>query len=338
MRPTVRIRRKLCPRPYADRVPAEVVESVVSVAERTGAEFVFLNLVDLAPIARSLKEKLAKQVKIVLLSHGLESVDYLHAIRVRNGSTAVANTNKFERDTLARQLISECSQRQFIDRVFCLAPFEVEIERWLGARDVSWLPRTIPSNPLKWSPVPSRVGFVGALDHPPNAEGLKLFASALSEVAQRQAILRVVGGPAQYGAELSRAFPIIEYLGPLSKDELEQEASTWSCFVNPIFCYARGCSTKLAVGLGWGIPVVTTPAGCRGYCWREGTLAIADTPEAVAKLAIRMLDPEYRLQAQREILRIVESAPSLMDVAAKAREALLEPKANSEYVSCLNFN
>lgn len=326
----VRIRRKFRPRPYADRVPPEVIENVISAAEATDAEFVFLNLVDLAPIARPLKEKLRKPVKIVLLSHGLESVDYLHKMRARDGITAFANTNRPERDTLAKQLISECMHRQYIDYVFCLASFEVEIERWLGARRVTWLPRTIPDNRLQWCPVPGRFGFVGALDHAPNVEGLSLFAAALTQAAPSKATLRVVGGPAKRGAEISKRFPIIDYLGPLSKGELEQEASTWSCFVNPIFCYARGCSTKLATGLGWGIPVISTPAGRRGYSWREGTLPISDTPEGLAGLALRMLDPEYRSNAQREVLRIAESAPSLADVAAQFREALVGAAAMPE--------
>jgi hypothetical protein len=322
-RPIVRIRRKMRPRPYADKVAPEVIDRIVSAAERTRSEFVFLNQVDLAPIACALKEKLRKRVRIVLLSHGLESVDYLHKMRSKNGIAAFANANRFERDTLARQLISEYMHRQHIDHVFCLAPFEVEIERWLGARNVSWLPRTISANRLRWSPVHARLGFVGTLDHAPNTEGLKLFASALGQVAGREIKLRVVGGPSKEAAKICDLLPMTEYLGALSNEELESEASTWNCFVNPIFCYARGCSTKLAVALGWGIPVISTPAGCRGYAWRDGTLSVAETPEGLARLAIQMLDPEYRLHAQREVLRVIDSAPTVMDVGRQIRGALL---------------
>lgn len=331
----VRLLRKICPRPYAHRVPPAVAGNVLSVAKRIGAKFIFLNLGDLAPIARPLREGLSKGARIVLLSHGLESVDYLHAIRARSGHTAFDDITKSNRATLARQLILECTQRQFIDQVFCLAPFEVEIERWLGAKQVTWLPRTIPTKTLTWAPRPGRLGFVGSLDHPPNREGLELFASALSNLAGGRAILRVVGGPPESASEIIRRFPFIEYLGPLSNVELEEEAGTWNCFVNPIFCYARGCSTKLAVGLGWRIPVITTPAGCRGYSWQEGVLPTAETPEGLAKLAIQMFDGEFRSQAQREVLRIVNSAPSLMEVAAKAYAELMPAKTDSDEAPCL---
>jgi hypothetical protein len=287
------------------------------------AEIIFLNVVDLAPIARALKERIGDQAKIVLLSHGLESVDYLHALRAKTGSSAFKGTSKFERLTLSEQLIAESIQRQFIDHVFCLAPFEAEIERWLGAKAVTWLPRLIPSHPLNWSPVAGRLGFVGCIDHPPNKEGLELFAPALSRVGRGKAVLRLVGGPRTVAERIAQRFPCIEYLGPLSNLELEEEARSWNCFVNPLFCYARGCSTKLGIGLGWQIPVIATPAGCRGYTWREGIMPMSETPAGLAELAIKMLDADYRSWAQREVIRIVESAPTLSEVAATAREALL---------------
>jgi len=124
--------------------------------------------------------------------------------------------------------------------------------------------------------------------------------------------------------DISRRFPgLIEYLGPLSDADLEKEASTWNCFVNPLFCFARGCSTKLATALGWRIPTITTPAGCRGYTWKQGSLPIAETPEGLAGLALRMLDAGFRNSAQHEVVRIVESAPSLAEVAAIMRDALV---------------
>lgn len=320
----IRALRKVRPRPYTHRVPPTTVQNALSAVQRTGSRFVFLNLVDLAPIASNVKRGLGKDVKITLLSHGLESVDYLHAIRTKNVRRLFDKVARSTRATLGMQLVAECTHRQFIDQVFCLAPFEVEIERWLGAKKVTWVPRTIPQNALSWSPRPRRLGFVGRLDHAPNREGLELFASALNDLAGTEVRLRVVGEPLQSVSNKTRHLPCVEFLGPLSNEELEKEASTWNCFVNPIFCFARGCSTKLAVALGWQIPVITTPAGCRGYTWRQGVLPIADTPDELAQLAIRMLDSEIRSNARREVQQIVTSAPSLAEVASRVRETLLE--------------
>jgi hypothetical protein len=231
--------------------------------------------------------------------------------------------------TLGRQLVEESAQRRYIDHVICLNPFEAQIERWLGTRSVSWLPRTIPDRvPLNWSPVHGRLGFVGTLDHPPNRDGLIQFLEALETLAPAGIEVRVVGGPPAAGAGLAKRFRLVRYLGALTDEALDKEASTWTCLVHPLFCYARGCSTKLAVALSWQIPVLTTPQGCRGYTWREGSLPVADTPEAFARLALRLADPEPT--AQKEVAVIVRSAPTLNDVAALVRGALLSGGAIKE--------
>jgi hypothetical protein len=316
-----RLGRRLWPRPYPPEWRPGLLEEVVARAREIRARFIFLNLVNLAPFAALLRPRVGAGCKIVLLSHGLESVDSLHAIRAHVGTGKGAGSIRMER-MLGRQLVEESVQRRYIDHVICLNPFEAEIERWLGTRSVSWLPRTIPDRvPLNWSPVLGRLGFVGTLDHPPNRDGLIQFLEALETLAPPGIDVRVVGGPPAAGAGLARRFRLVRYLGALSDEELDKEASTWTCLVHPLFCYARGCSTKLAVALSWQIPVLTTPQGCRGYTWREGSLPSADTPEAFARLALRLAEPE--LAAQKEVAAIVRSAPTVNHVAALVRAALL---------------
>src|SRR6202030_3441853 len=191
-----------------------------------------------------------------------------------------------------------------------------EIERWLGAKAVTWLPRTIPHRaPLCWSPNPDRIGFVGTLDHPPNKDGLIRFLQALEPLAPENVELRLVGGPTAVGKELAERFRSVRYLGPLSNEHLDGEAATWSCFVHPLFCYARGCSTKLAVALSWQIPIATTAAGCRGYVWRDGVLPLAETPDLLARLALRLTQHEAGLEARGQIQAIADSMPGVDQVA-----------------------
>lgn len=320
-RPRVRLKRKLWPRPYCDQIPPFVVADVAAVVRKTGARFVFLY--DAAPLAAALRAELGNNVQIVMLSLGMESVDYLHKLRSRDEIGEFFCTPHTRRAMLADQLFAESAQRQCMDHVFCLAPFEAEIERWLGARAVTWLPRVVSGPPLSWGPQGNRIGFVGSLSHEPNLEGLLQFVKALEPLAPKELSLRVVGGPEKIGRDLARRFRFIEYLGPLSDPELEAEAATWNCFLNPLFCFARGCSTKLAVALGWHIPVLTTPSGCRGYTWSAGELPVADTPEAFARLAIAMMDRETAENARREIQLVAGSSPTVNDVAAKIRAALL---------------
>lgn len=319
-RPHVRLQRKLWPRPYTNQIPPYVASDVAAVVRDTGARHVFL--FDAAPLAAPLRAQVGAGVRIVMLSIGLESVDHLHKLRAREEVAEVCKLPRVSRATLARKLCAEHFQRQYIDHVFCLSPFEVEIERWLGARAATWLPRTIPGTALSWRPHPNRIGFVGSINHEPNIEGLLQFAKALERPAPEGLSLRIVGAPEKIGRALAQRFRFIEYLGPLPDAELEVEAGTWSCFVHPLFCWACGCSIKLAVALGWQIPVLTTPAGCRGYTWSAGELPLAETPEELARLAIVMLNPETAAAARREVQQVVRSSPSLDQVAAVIRRAL----------------
>lgn len=318
-RPVTKLKRKLRPKPYANLLPPDLPDRVATAQRQNEAHFIFLNGVDLAPLAAALRTRLPETTRIVLLSYGLESVDFLHTARARGEMTSAAA------ERLGAQQFAESRQREAIDHVFCLAPFEAEIERWLGARKVDWLPRALPAGDvLPWQPDPNRIGCVSTLDHPPNWEGLALFLRELDPIAPPNLRFRLVGGPEDRGRELARQFPRADYLGTLDDAALAAGAKTWSCFVHPLFCYARGCSTKLAVALGWRIPVVTTTAGARGYIWREGEIPFADTPAELARLAVTMLDPGNARNAREQIGRVADSMPDRREIAEKLRGALIE--------------
>jgi glycosyltransferase involved in cell wall biosynthesis len=253
----------------------------------------------------------------VLLSHGLESVDFLHTIPLDSHSRHLQSE-------LGKRLLAERRHRVAIDHVFTLTPWEAEIERWLGAKGVTALPRTMTKRaPLEWNPDASRLGFVGTLDHPPTRDGLEQFLAAFERFAPASMHLRVVGGPDASGRSLASRFRSVRYLGPLDDRALEAEASTWSAFVHPLFCFARGCSTKLATALAWRIPVVTTPAGARGYVWREGVLPMADSPETLALLACAMMDHAAAVRARDEIAAIGRTCPTTEEVGQIVEHALL---------------
>ena len=97
---------------------------------------------------------------------------------------------------------------------------------------------------------------------------------------------RLVGSPSAKGKELAKRFPFLDYLGFLPEEQLRSEAGTWCCFVNPIFEYAKGCSTKLAVALGWGLPIATTEYGARGYSWDVCRLPLARSAAELAQFVI----------------------------------------------------
>ena len=83
---------------------------------------------------------------------------------------------------------------------------------------------------------------------------------------------------------------------------------------------------KLAVALGWRLPVATTTAGCRGYTWSAGALPLGETPEELARLAISMTNRETAARARREIEQVAGSSPSVEQVGGIIRNALWAPK------------
>ena len=319
-----RIRQRLVPEPYPPQWRPSAVSDIVSSALRVNARLVFLNLVNLAPLALALKPQVSADTRVVLLSHGLESVDFLHTIPFDSYS-------RHQQSELGRRLLAERRQRVAIDHVFTLTPWEAEIERWLGARGVTPLPRTVMKRaPLTWTPDASRLGFVGTLDHPPTRDGVEQFLTAFEPLAPSSLHVRVVGGPEASGRALADRFRSVCYLGQLDDRALEAEASTWSAFVHPLFCFARGCSTKLAIALAWSIPVVTTPAGARGYVWREGVLPMADSPGAVARLACDMTDRSTAIRAREEIAAVARSCPTTEEVGRIIQRALLGTSREAE--------
>jgi glycosyltransferase involved in cell wall biosynthesis len=216
-----------------------------------------------------------------------------------------------------------------LDFIFCLSPFDVELEHWLGARQVAWIPRTVTSDPIDWKPRGNRLGFVGRLDHVPNIEGLLLFLKSLSGLGGSGVRVRIVGGPDRIGRLLMKLFSTVDYLGMLPDDELREEASTWSGFINPIFCYSRGCSTKLATAISWQIPIVTTTSGRRGYTWKRGTLLVADSPDAFSSLSLSLIDLEVARKARERVVEVAQSSPSI-EIVGKQIARLLAITCSDE--------
>jgi hypothetical protein len=193
----------------------------------------------------------------------------------------------------------------------------------VGAARVGWLPRVVEPALLEWVPIGTRLGFVGTLDHAPNLEGLVEVLERLCSRNDAKGLrIRVVGGPARIGRWLTQKYRLVDYLGPLDDSSLHEEAGTWNGFLNPIFCQSRGCSTKLASAIAWGIPIVTTSPGHRGYTWKEGSLLLGETPEAFASLCVELLDRTRAEKARRGVVQLATSSPRTDDVAAKLRVML----------------
>jgi len=139
---TNRVKRKLGPEPYCHQFNAEKAIEDLRNSIDDSVEYIFLNQYVLRPLAKIIKENINQKVKIVLLSHGLASVDYLHEIRASRNLTG-NNVSGKSASYLGKQLIEETNHSLYIDHVFCLTPIECEIEKWLGAKKTTHIPRII---------------------------------------------------------------------------------------------------------------------------------------------------------------------------------------------------
>jgi len=312
------------------RLGIEVLERYDCVADfprlrglvkESGANLVAINQVALLGFAGLLKQALGGKIKILLLSHGNESGDFLHEVVRRRYATGVLRLRDICRlgMTIYREAVAF---KDCFDVVLALSETDAHTIRWMGAARTVFIPRLLERREIGWSPILRRVGFIGTLNHRPNLDGLTALLEQLSW-KKRPPTVRVVGGPVECGRALQAQFNFVEYVGQLSDDELEREAATWAVFVNPIFWYARGASTKLAIGIGWGLPIISTSPGNRGYRWQRGNLMTTESPCQMADAVDLVCGDSQRLAEMAHETRLIsDSGPRLEELAGDVLQAI----------------
>lgn len=320
-----RLQRKLFPERYPKLIPREFLLQVKDAYQKQRPDFVFCNFTNYLPLAAQLRAILPAHVKMVLLSHGLVSVDDVHRDRIARLPFAKSHVKRLGPILIGKAIVTEMQNLPLFDHTFCLAEFEVPICRWLGARSVSWWPRTIPHEcELDWKPEGGRIGLVGTLDHPPNLEGVFLFCEALAKHGGTVPRLRLVTRSKAVAKDLRQRYDFVDDLGSLEDPgKMEAEAATWSAYIHPIFCLAMGCSTKLATGIAWGLPIISTEAGIRGYSWAEGNLLLAADADEMARLSIKIQDRKTAEATKKETMKVRSTTLSISAVSCRFREKLL---------------
>ena len=316
-----RLIRKLRPKPYQRTLPEGFAANVREAARRSGAHWIFINQSE-AALALKLSDLRGEGIRLCLLSHGTDSCDYLHLARIRAELHPDSPISRRDAQWLGGLLFEEQRQHRLFDAVFCLSETDRHLEQWLGGANVVVLPRVVADRALAWQPVAGRIGTVSTLTHGPNFEGLIQLCRTLASRRTGNLRLRIVGTPVTIGEQLARDFPIVDYLGGLSDAQLATEAVTWCAFVNPLFCYPRGCSTKLAVPLEWRIPIATTRAGARGYVWDEGLIPFAETPTQLADLVVSLSDPAVAQRQQAAVRLQAERSPNPATLSELVRRTL----------------
>jgi len=260
------------------------LEEIVSTIISDNIRLVLFNQVNLAHWSETIKERVSSNVKFIALSHGNESGDYLHEI-THSPNTSVLKTWKLGKLLVKEKAIfSRC-----LDAVITISDNETYIDQWLGAQHVFYLPRLLKPDFIDWKPQPNTIGFVGTLNHLPNIEGIQLLAGQL-QLRGFDGIMRIAGSPPELGYSLEKKHSFIQYCGVSDETQLKAEAASWAIFLNPVFWYARGSSTKLSKAINWGLPAVSTQAGARGYDLSDESLVTKDNlPASMAEKVIYTL-------------------------------------------------
>lgn len=279
------------------------------IIKQNNIQYIFLNLTNTIKFSYSIK-KLFPSVKIILCSHGNESGDFLHEIALQKWQFGLKNI--ISQFSLGKMLQIESIYRKYIDLVLTVSDVEVNIEKWLGAENVYMVARTINGSMIEHQPVSGRIGFFGDLSHAPNYYGIRDLCYQLKKRKTKWLELRLVGVQKKISESLEAEFPFLSYLGYLTEEQLQKEMSTWTFSLNTVFYYSRGVSTKLGKSLGWGLPVITSKKGMRGYKWQDGEILNCDTAKEMATLISQHANSIQASQYYRnEILKMKESSPSL---------------------------
>ena len=313
---------------------ATMLQSVLSTLKATGCAVVAINQVSLLPLGRLLKAELGDRVTVICLSHGSESGDVLHEV-VRE-ATHGAIRDRLAEWRLGRMVATE--SRLFMtaaDVLLTLSETDDAIARWQGSERTLVVPRTWAAEPLQESWPSGVIGYLGTLHHKPNWDGLLAVLTALASLDHSGVEVRVVGGPDAVGARLAASFPSVTYVGHLPESELLEEARRWSTVINPVFWNARGASTKLAKAISWGIPIVSSRVGARGYRGITDEVIWADSPAEMARLALRLsCDAELRGRSAMRVRELAGKSPSLHELGCQLNQALAS-LAESECASAV---
>ena len=276
--------------------------------ESENISIVFINMASCVRYAKPIKDTFGNKVKTILLSHGNHSGDFLHLITKPLKRSGLI-TKKIKKTRLGYLIATEATHRvKYLDAVIAISETEKQIENWFGARQVVFMPRKLYADFVNHQPDLNRVGFVGRLDHPPNIQGIAILLDEMIRHPLHDLKLRLVGAPEAEGKKIAEKYNCVEYLGELSDADLEKEIASWSLFINPVWWYSTGASTKLAKGISWGIPIITTTAGMRGYYWKDGNLLVADTPKEMAKAILTETKSPDRINYWSDQTRIVANS------------------------------
>lgn len=149
--------------------------------------------------------------------------------------------------------------------------------------------------------------FVGAW-HPPNLEALRFLAEKVAPQMPESLIL-VVGSVRDHlvnqGGDPAKLPANMRLMGEVTEEEKNDALAAADIALNPMFS-GSGTNLKILEYAAAGIPVLTTPHGCRGLDFQPGRdVCVAEPDEFVAALQTMEADPEQRRKLAESARKVV---------------------------------
>jgi len=170
-----------------------------------------------------------------------------------------------------------------------------DLARFGGSERVFLVPNGFdaPSEAIVRCPVGSvKIGFMGSLEYPPNANGLRWFLRKVWPLILKEkpnAILRVAG---RYSDDPEwNQSPNVQGLGWVA--DSDSEVAGWAMMIVPIFV-GGGTRVKISYAFSRKCPVVSTKLGAYGYEVADGReLLLANSASDFASACLCFLkDPD----------------------------------------------
>ncbi len=298
----------------------KIAKSIIQEIEKSKIKVVAINQVNLSPLTKIIKNAYPG-IKILILSHGNESGDLIH--EVTSKKTSESNI-LFSSCQLGRIIVDESYYfSNYIDLILCLSREDEIINQWMGAKQTVFIPRVFDAEFLNWYPQGNIAGFVGTLTHPPNFDGLLGLCDEIAKIYRDPLQIQIVGSGDLQGQQLEKKYPFVRYLGTLKNKDLVLSAEKWSYFLNPIFRLSRGASTKLAQGINWGLPILSTKFGNRGYSWKNGQISSFANAKAMASHLVETFDKIDVLKENSKQVRMVCNSGRNLNELAYQVETLI---------------
>jgi glycosyltransferase involved in cell wall biosynthesis len=174
----------------------------------------------------------------------------------------VAEAARVERLALQANHVTYCSQEDNLD-----------------AGQKTWIPNgtDIPEQPNKLGKDNKVLLFTGSA-HPPNVGAAITVAGLAAGLPDYQIV--IAGECSRY---VDTDLPNVSLLGHVNKPTLDMLFRTSHAFINPMAA-GSGTSLKIAKALSYGLPVISSEIGARGY--KEACIIAKTGQEVIEKLGV----------------------------------------------------